>query len=82
MALGKHILKECPESFITGWTRTMISLFHLCHSISPGFGGPMIIPGPLPATGGALDQDNAMMEAFRVIREEMIKVSGEMQKKK
>jgi len=73
-ALGTTVLKECPESVITGWSREMVSLFMMCHAVSPGLGGPVIIPGPLPAPGGVLDQDNATMEAFRVIREEMGKV--------
>lgn len=73
VTLGTIILKECPEGLITDWSRSMIDLFQMCHAISPGLGGPVIIPGPLPAPGGVLDQDNATMEAFRVIKEEVAK---------
>jgi len=80
--LGKHILKECPKSFITDWSREMINLFHLCHAISPSMGGPAIIPGPLPSSGGIFDQDNATMEAFEVIKQEMIEIMTVKGKKK
>jgi hypothetical protein len=72
MILGKHILKECPEGIITDESRDLIRLFLLCHSVAPSFGGPAITPGPLPAAGGILDQDNRMMEAFEVIGSEMM----------
>ena len=38
-ALGTTVLKECPESVITGWSREMVSLFMMCHSVSPDLGG-------------------------------------------
>jgi len=72
MVLGEHMLRECPESYIDDWTRTMITLFDYCHTISSSFGRPVIIPGPLPRSGGILDQDNATMEAFGVIRAEIM----------
>jgi len=80
---GKHIhaLRECPNSFINEWSREMINLFHMCHSVSPSLGGPAIIPGPLPAHGGIFDQDNATMEAFTVIRSEMIIMAEEKSSK-
>ena len=60
----------------------MIHLFHLCHTVSPSLGGAAIIPGPLPLTGGVLDQDNATMEAFGVIRNELMAMAGEKNRKK
>jgi len=80
--LGTHILKECPNSFITEWSRETIDLFHLCHSIIPSLGGLAIIPGPLPSSGGVFDQDNATMEAFSVIRNEMMSMAEEEEKRK
>ena len=82
MVLGEHILKECPNSYITEWSKEMIELFNLCHTASPSLGGPVIIPGPLPSAGGFFDQDNATMEAFSVIRDETIKLGIEQGKKK
>jgi len=60
----------------------MINLFHLCHTASPSPGGLVVIAGPLPLKGGVMDQDNATMEAFSVIRDEMIQLSAEKSKKK
>lgn len=82
IVLGKHILKECPVSMVTDDSRRMVRLFLLCHAVAPSFGGPVIIPGPLPAPGGVLDQDNRTMEAFEVIRTEMTEVLAEAGKKK
>jgi hypothetical protein len=79
--LGPHILKECPNSYITDWSRDMIRLFHICHAVSPSLGGPVIIPGPLPSPGGVFDQDNATMEAFAVIRAEMVETAKRPGKK-
>jgi len=59
----------------------MISLFHMCHTVSPSLGGPVIIPGPLPSPGGVLDQDNATMEAFGVIKGEIVKMTGKKETK-
>jgi len=80
---GKHIqaLRECPNSFISEWSKDMINLFHLCHSVSPSPGGPLIIAGPLPAHGGIFDQDNATIEAFSVIRSELLMMAEEQGKK-
>ena len=80
--LGKNIIKECPKGLITDWSRETIDLFHLCYAVSPSLGGPAIIPGPLPSTGGILDQDNATMEAFEVIKQEMIEMMVAKGKKK
>ena len=60
----------------------MINLFHLCHTASPSLGGLVITAGPLPLSGGVMDQDNATMEAFAVIRDEMVQMSIEQGKKK
>ena len=59
----------------------MINLFHHCTAVSPSLGGLVIIPGPLPSRGGLLDQDNATMEAFSVIRAEIIEMAGEKVKR-
>lgn len=75
IVLGTLAVRECPESYITDWSRDVIGLFHLSHSICPSFGGPVIIPGPLPDSGGVFDQDNATMEAFQVIRNELLAMS-------
>ena len=75
--LGEHILKECPNSFISEWSRDIISFFYMCHAVSPSLGGSVIIPGPLPRTGGVFEQDNATMEAFGVIKGEIMKTAGE-----
>jgi len=55
----------------------MINLFYMCYAISPSLGGSVVIPGPLPQTGGILDQDNATMESFAVIKAEIMAVAGE-----
>ena len=55
----------------------MIHLFHMCHAVCPSLGEPVIIPGPLPSVGSVLDQDNATMEAFTVIRDEIISMVDE-----
>lgn len=60
----------------------MISLFHMCHTVSPSIGGPVIIPGPLPSPGGVLDQNNATMEAFGVIKGEIMEMASEQERKK
>jgi len=60
----------------------MLDLFYLCYAVSPSPGGAVIIPGPLPAPGGVLGQDNATMEAFRVITSELLSLSAEQTKKK
>ena len=60
----------------------MINLFHLCHTASPSPGGLVVIAGPLPLKGGIMDQDNATMDAFAVIRDEMVQLSIEQGKKK
>ena len=76
IVLGKDknniILKECPVSYISDWSRDMHHLFQLTHAAGPSLGGPMIIPGPLPSSGGVYDQDNATMEAFEVIKNEVM----------
>ena len=60
----------------------MIQLFHFCYTVSPSLGGPVIIPGPLPSPGGVLDQDNATMEAFGIIKGEIMAIASEAEKKK
>jgi len=60
----------------------MISLFSMCHAVFPSLGGPAVIPGPLPSSGGVFDQDNATMEAFAVIREEMLAIVPKKEKNK
>jgi len=60
----------------------MIELFHLCHTVCQSLGGLVIIPGPLPSAGGVYKQDNATMEAFVVIRNEIIKIAAMEGKKK
>lgn len=67
------ILRECPESLITDFSRDMVTLFQMCHTVISTQGGPAVIPGPLPRDGGVLDQENATMEAMMVIREEILK---------
>lgn len=52
----------------------------MCHAVSPSLGGPAVIPGPLPSPGGVLDQDNATMEAFTVIREEILAMAQKYKK--
>ena len=49
----------------------------MCHTVSPSLGGLVIIPGPLPSPGGVLDQDNVTMEAFGVIRGEIMEMARE-----
>lgn len=71
VVLGKEILRECPNSFITEWSTDMVDLFFMCHTVLPAQGGPVILAGSPPSHGGILDQDNATMEAFRVIRSEL-----------
>jgi hypothetical protein len=71
-ALGDIVLKECPESAISGFSRGMIELFWMCE----------VLPGSLPASGGVLDQDNAVMEAMRVIRTECLTQRREGAKKR
>lgn len=77
VVLGDVILRECPESFITEWSRNMVSLFRMCYTAIPAPGGPVLIPaGPPPSPGGMLDQDNATMEGFGVIRGEIRGIAG------
>jgi len=81
MVLGKHIIKECPERLITDWSKEMLELFHTSYAVSPSLGGLVIIPGPLPSNGGVFDQDNATMDAFLVIKDEIIRMGIEEGKK-
>lgn len=60
----------------------IFSLFLMCHTICPAIGGPVIIPGPLPLPGGVLAQDNATMEAFGIIKDEILAMAEETRKKK
>jgi hypothetical protein len=71
MNLGDIILKECPESFISDFSQSMITLFHMCYSILPTMGGLAFIGGPLPSPGGIWEQENKVMEAFQIIKAEI-----------
>jgi hypothetical protein len=76
-------LRECPESFISKWSKSLISLFWMCYTVIPAQGGPVLIPaGPPPSPGGMLDQDNATMEGFQVIRQEILSQRREGAKNK
>jgi predicted ATP-dependent Lon-type protease len=74
------MVKECPVGLINDWSYEMVRLFNTCHAVSPSLGGPVIIPGPLPSPGGVYDQENAIMEAFGVIKEELVVMGGEKKK--
>ena len=83
ITLGKITLKECPESYIGDWSREMIALFHMCYTICPAPGGPVILPaGPPPSHGGMLDQDNRTMEAFQIIKSEIGNLKSEKKRKR
>ncbi len=82
VALGGIILRECPETAISQFSRNMIDLFWMCFTAMPAQGGPVLIPaGPPPSPGGMLDQDNATMEAFGVIRGEIREMAPKPKKK-
>jgi len=59
----------------------MIELFHHCTAIIPSLGGLAFTTGPLPSSGGLYDQDNATMEAFSVIKNEMLAMADEAEKR-
>jgi hypothetical protein len=77
---GAIVLRECPLSYIDDWSFEMIHLFNFCHAVVPSLGRPSIVPGFPPSHGGVLDQDNATMEAFEVIKNEIMAIWEEGKK--
>jgi hypothetical protein len=58
---------ECPTSLVGPDLWSVIDLFFMCHSTTPGVNGNVLNRSSLPYKGSLLDQDNWLMWAFSVI---------------
>ena len=77
---GTVFVTECPQGLMDAFSIGLCEMFQACHTISAGFGGPIILQHSWPRSGGLPEQYPFVVDAFQIIRSEIMTMATEDEK--